>query len=121
VVGVFNVVQWLALLIVLGGLGWLGGLAGLGYFQLPVPDVPRVEGWPVPTLMIAGGVCLGIFLALTGKFIGAAAAKSRAATARKRLRNAMGAVAQALVVEPVEVEVSRLKSFNAALDKAGAR
>lgn len=70
--------------------------------------------------MIAGGVRLGVFLALTGKFIGAAAA-SRAATARKRLRNAVGAVAQALVVEPVEVEVGRLRPFNAALDKAGAR
>ncbi len=59
-----------------------------------------MEGWPVPTLMIAGGVCLGIFLALAGKFIGAAA------------------VAQALVAEPVELEVGRLRSSNAALDKA---
>lgn len=117
---VFNLVQWLALLTVLGGLGWLGVLAGLGYLQLPVPDVPRVEGWPIPTLMIAGGAVLGVFLALTGKFIGAVAARSRAATARKRLRAAVGEVAQALVVDPVETEVSRLRSFNAALDKAGA-
>ncbi len=28
---------------------WLVVLAGLGYLQLPVPEVPRVEGWPVPT------------------------------------------------------------------------
>jgi hypothetical protein len=76
-----------------------------------------VEGWPVPTLMIAGGVCLGIFLALTGKFIGAAAA-SRAAAVRKRLRNAVRAVAQDLVVEPVELEVGRLRSFSAASDKS---
>ena len=117
----FNLVQWLALLTVLGGLGWLGVLAGLGYLQLPVPDVPRVEGWPVPTLMIAGGAVLGIFLALTGKFIGAAAARGRAATARKRLRTAVGNVAEELVVEPVEVEVARLRSFNTSLDKAGAK
>ena len=117
----FNLVQWLALLTVLGGLGWLGVLAGLGYLQLPVPDVPRVEGWPVPTLMIAGGVVLGIFLALTGKFIGAAAARARAAGARRRLRAAVATVAAELVVEPVEVEVARLRSFNAALDKAGAK
>jgi GTP-binding protein EngB required for normal cell division len=117
--GVFNVVQWLALLTVLGGLGWLGVLAGLGYLQLPVPEVPKVEGWPVPTLMIAGGVALGIFLALAGKFIGSGAARVRAARARKRLRAAVGEVAQDSVVEPVEVEVSRLASFNAAL-KASA-
>jgi GTP-binding protein EngB required for normal cell division len=117
----FNLVQWLALLTVLGGLGWLGVLAGLGYFQMPVPEVPRVEGWPVPTLMIAGGAVLGIFLALTGKFIAAAAARARAAAARKRLRTAVGDVARELVVEPVERELSRLESFNAAVDKAGAR
>lgn len=117
---VFNLVQWLALLTVLGGLGWLGVLAGLGYLQLPVPEVPRVEGWPVPTLMVAGGAVLGIFLALTGKFIAAAAARARAALARKRLRTAVAEVARQAVVEPVEVEVVRLKSFNAAVDKAGA-
>jgi hypothetical protein len=116
--GVFNVVQWLALLTVLGGLGWLGVLAGLAYFQMPVPEVPRVEGWPVPTLMIAGGVVLGIFLAVTGKFIGSGVAGRRSARARKRLRAAVGGVADRMVVEPVEVEVSRLKSFNAALKAA---
>lgn len=117
---VFNVVQWLALLAAVGGLGWLGVLAVLGYLQLPVPDVPRVEGWPVPTLMIAGGAVLGIFLAITAKFITAAAARLRAAAARKRLRSAVADVARKLVVEPVEVEISRLKSFNAAVKAAAA-
>ena len=65
--GLFNAVQWLALLAALGGLAWLGVLAGLGYLQLPVPEVPRVEGWPVPTLLIAGGVVLGIVLAIAAK------------------------------------------------------
>jgi GTPase Era involved in 16S rRNA processing len=117
---VFNVVQWLALLTVLGGLGWLGVLAALGYFQMPVPEVPRVEGWPIPTLMIAGGVVLGLFLAITGRFIAAAAANARAARARKRLNAAVAAVAQELVVEPVELEVSRQAAFDAALRKAAA-
>jgi energy-coupling factor transporter ATP-binding protein EcfA2 len=116
--GVFNVVQWLALLTVVGGLGWLGVLAALGYFQMPVPEVPRVEGWPVPTLMIALGVVLGIFLAITGRFIAAAAGRARAGKARKRLNAAVASVAQEFVVEPVDVEVSRLGAFNAALKKA---
>lgn len=116
--GLFNVVQWLALVTVLGGLGWLGVLAGLGYLQLPVPEVPRVEGWPLPTLMIALGVVLGIVLAITGRFIAAGAARARANTARKRLNTAVASVAQELVVEPVEVEVSRHAAFNAALQKA---
>ncbi|MBT2552991.1 GTPase [Arthrobacter sp. ISL-5] len=118
--GVFNVIQWLALLTAVGGLGWLGVLAVLGYLQLPVPEVPRVEGWPIPTLMIAGGAVLGIFLAVTAKFITAAAARMRAAAARKRLKSAVADVAGKLVVEPVEVEISRLKSFNAAVKAAAA-
>jgi GTP-binding protein EngB required for normal cell division len=117
--GVFDVIQWLALATVVGGLGWLGVLAGLAYFQLPVPEVPRVEGWPLPTLMIAGGVVMGIFLALTGKVIGAGAAGARAAQARQRLRAAVGVAAPGLVVVPVVIEVSRLRSFNAALKSAG--
>lgn len=119
--GVFNVVQWLALLTALGGLGWLCVLAGLGYLQLPVPEVPRVEGWPVPTLMIALGVLLGVFLAVTGRFIAAGAARARANTARRRLQGAVDTVARELIVEPVEVEVTRHAAFNAALRKAGAQ
>jgi len=117
--GVFNIVQWLALLTVVGGLGWLGVLAGLAYLQLPVPEVPRVEGWPVPTLMIALGVVLGIFLAITGRFIAAGAARARAARARRRLNSAVAGAAGELVVAPVEAEIARLAAFNKALKKAG--
>ncbi|TQJ41359.1 50S ribosome-binding GTPase [Arthrobacter sp. SLBN-112] len=117
--GAFNVVQWLALLTVLGGLGWLGVLAGLAYLQLPVPEVPRVEGWPVPTLMIVFGLVLGIFLAITGRFIAAGAARARSARARRRLNSAVAAAAEELVVAHVEEEIARLAAFNKALQKAG--
>ncbi|NUT70193.1 GTPase [Pseudarthrobacter sp. C4D7] len=116
--GAFNVVQWLALLTALGGLGWLGVLAGLGYLQLPVPEVPRVEGWPAPTLMIALGVVLGLFLAVTGRIIAAGAARARSARARRRLNSAVAGTAQELVVEPVETEIGRLAAFTKALKKA---
>jgi hypothetical protein len=102
-----------------GGLGWLGLLAVLGYLQLPVPEVPRVEGWPLPTLMIAGGALLGIFLAITAKFITAGVARARAAAARKRLKAAVSQVAEKHVIEPVEAEIGRLKAFNDALRAAG--
>ena len=119
--GVFNAVQWLALVTAVAGFAWLGVLALLGYLQLPVPEVPRVEGWPVPTVMIAGGVLLGIVLAIAARFIAGAAAASRGSRARRRLKAAVAAVAQELVVEPVELEVSRLESFQAALKAATGR
>ncbi|MEQ4517947.1 GTPase [Pseudarthrobacter sp. B907] len=117
----FNAVQWLGLLTALGGLGWLGVLAALAYFQLPVPEVPRVQGWPVPTVLVAGGVLLGIVLAVAARFIAGAAARARAAAAGRRLRASVAAVAEDLVVAPVELEVSRLRSFNAALKSAAGR
>ena len=116
--GLFNVVQWLALLTAVGGLVWLGVLAVLGYLQLPVPEVPRVEGWPIPTLMIAGGALLGILLAITAKFITAGVAHTRATAARKRLKAAVSQVAGKHVIEPVEAEIGRMKAFSEALKTA---
>ncbi|MFS2089968.1 GTPase [Paenarthrobacter nicotinovorans] len=114
----FNTLQWLALLLAVGGLGWLGVLAALGYFQMPVPEVPRTEGWPWPTLMVAGGVALGVLLAITGRILGGWAARIRAAGAAKRLKAAVAEVAEQRIVEPVGVEITRLKAFNAALKAA---
>ncbi|WP_186760612.1 GTPase [Arthrobacter alpinus] len=115
---VFSAIQWLALLAAVAGLLWLGVLAGLGYFQMPVPEAPKVEGWPVPTLLVIGGVVLGVFLALTSKFIAAAGAARRASQARRRLRESIGAVCQTLVVEPVEAEIARHRAFQDALAAA---
>ncbi|MDQ0849737.1 GTP-binding protein EngB required for normal cell division [Arthrobacter sp. B3I9] len=116
---VFNVIQWLALLTALGGFAWLGVLAALGYLQLPVPAVPIVEGWPVPTVMIAGGALLGVVLAVAAKFIAGAAARARGAAARRRLKTAVESVADRLIVDPVEAELGRLRSFRRALTEAG--
>jgi GTPase Era involved in 16S rRNA processing len=118
---VFNVIQWLALLTALGGFAWLGVLAALGYLQLPVPDVPMMEGWPVPTMMIAGGAVLGVVLAITAKLIAGAVARARGAAARRRLKAAVESVAEQYVVQPVEMEIGRLRSFSAALKAAAAR
>lgn len=116
---VFSILQWLALLGVVGGLGWLGVLAVLGYFQMPVPEVPRAEGWPLPTLMVLAGVAVGIILAVASRFIAAAGARGRARRARKRLHEGVAAAAQELVVAPAEAEIARCQAFHEALDAAG--
>lgn len=115
---VFSVIQWLALFAAVAGLVWLGVLALLGYFQMPVPEVPRVEGWPVPTLMVLGGVILGIFLAVTSKFLALAGSRSRANLARRRLRARVLETAETLVVDPVEAELGRYSDFQSALRSA---
>ncbi|SED99681.1 50S ribosome-binding GTPase [Arthrobacter alpinus] len=118
---VFAVIQWVALLVAVGGLLWLGALAALGYFQMPVPEAPKVEDWPVPTLMVIAGVVLGIFLAITSKFLAMAGAGGRAAQARRRLRESVTEVAEDLVVTPVEAEIAQHRAFQEALEGARAR
>jgi GTP-binding protein EngB required for normal cell division len=115
---VFSVIQWLALLVAVGGLAWLGVLAVLGYFQMPVPAVPTVEGWPLPTLMVLAGVVVGIFLAISSKFLAAAGSNGRARLARKRLRAAVAEMAESQVVEPAEAEITRYRAFQQALAAA---
>ncbi|WP_425862194.1 GTPase [Arthrobacter sp. TWP1-1] len=112
---VFNVIQWLALLVAVGGLLWLGALAALGYFQMPVPETPKVEDWPLPTLMVIAGVVLGIFLAITSKFLAMAGAGGRATQARRRLRESVAEVSETLVVTPVEAEIAQYRAFQEAL------
>ena len=115
---VFSFIQWLALLVAVGGLVWLGVLAVLGYLQLPVPETPQVEGWPLPTLMLLGGAVLGMFLALTSKILALAGSNGRARQARRRLRDNVAATAGALVVEPTEAEVAVSRAFQQALQAA---
>ena len=115
---VFAVIQWLALLVAVGGLLWLGGLAVMGYFQFPAPETPKVEGWPLPTLMVLAGVVVGIFLAGSSKFLALAGARARAAQARRRLRESVAGVSQALVGEPVEAEIAHYRAFQEALAAA---
>lgn len=115
---VFSVIQWLALLVAVSGLVWLGVLAVLGYFQLPVPEVPKVQDWPVPTLMVLAGVVLGIFLAITSKFLAAAGGTGRASLARRRLRERIAETSETLVVDPTEAEIEHYRSFQKALTTA---
>lgn len=114
----FSVIQWLALLAAAVGLAWLAVLAVLGYFQLTVPPAPKVEGWPVPTLLVGAGVVLGIVLALLSKVIAAAGARGRGALARKRLRQSIAEAAETVVVAPTEAEIARYRSFREALADA---
>ncbi len=100
-----RVVQWLLLLTAFGGGLWLGVLAVMGYLQLPTPESPKVEGLPLPTLMLLGGIVMGIVLSMLSRVFVRWSARSRARAADKRLRAAISDVTEQLVVEPIEAEV----------------
>ena len=56
-------------------------------------------------MLLFSGVVAGLLLALVCRFLVSATARRRAATADRRLREAVSGVARELVVAPVEAEL----------------
>jgi GTP-binding protein EngB required for normal cell division len=105
-----RMLQWLLLLTAVGGGLWLAALAVMGYLQLPAPETPSWQGVPVPTLMLLGGVAVGIVLGLLSRVFVSVSARSKARTADRRLRSAIEEVTERLVVEPIEAEVAAYRA-----------
>ena len=85
---------------------WLGVLATDRYLGVSEPSTPDVAGVPVPTVLLLGGVVLGIVLSLVCRLLVSATARSRARSADRRLRSAIAEVADELVVAPVRAELA---------------
>lgn len=115
---IFGVLQWVSVLAALVGIGWLLGAAFLPNLGLPAFEVPKVEGWAVPTLLIAGGVVLGILLGFLGAALAAGAAASRRRRTRRLLLASVGEVVRRIAVAPVLVELDRARDYSAALTLA---
>jgi GTP-binding protein EngB required for normal cell division len=143
-----NTVQWTLIAVVVAGLLWLLGLFGFAYLQLPPPPTPvlTLPTWsgegivfpgapesgggdglgvdpfriPWPTLMVLGGLALGLLLALVCRVFGALGARRRAMGARRRLRQSVGAVADRLVRTPVGEELAQLASCRTAATLAAS-
>ena len=112
---IFAVVQWVALLAALVGAGWLLANALLPGVGLPRFEVPTVEGWAVPTLLIVAGVLLGILLGVLGTVIGRAVSASRRRRARRVLTASVREVTRRVVVGPIVAELDRAREFAIAL------
>ena len=119
--GVFGVLQWIAFAALVAGLAWLGLLAGLAFLQLPPLEVPRVEGFPLPTLLILGGLAAGVLLAVVAALLARWRAGRRAARVRRKLLSACVRVADDVVLQPVLDEVERCNAFSAAVRAASPR
>jgi len=111
-------VQWLLVLAAVTGAGWLL-LLGLGsYLRLPDPPTPDVGGFAVPTLLLLGGVGLGLLLALVGRAVANGGAVVRRKRAESRLRSAIEKVADELMLAPLEAELGRHQRAREALERA---
>ncbi|MBL0747147.1 YfjP family GTPase [Nocardioides baculatus] len=104
--GLVKVLQYVLIISALVGAGWLALLAFGSYARLPEPPTPEVLAFPLPTLLLLGGVGLGLLLALVCRWLVALTARSRARKADKRLRDAISAVSQEMVVTPIQAELA---------------
>ncbi|MFT4298023.1 MAG: 50S ribosome-binding GTPase [Aeromicrobium sp.] len=115
---VVNALQWLLLIAAVGGLGWWAAehLVGLG-----VPESPTVNGFgpadgrPLSLVLGIGGLVGGIVLALLSRLAARFVARSRSARVEREVRDAVGAVAQKMVVTPVEAEIAAYERYRAGI------
>ncbi|HET8616056.1 MAG TPA: GTPase [Actinomycetales bacterium] len=108
--------QWvLAAAAILGG-AWLIVLAVLGALRLPQPVTPYAGWVPVPTLLLLGGLVLGLLLAGVVRRVAGTTARHRAEAARRQLLGAVSAVARDRVRGPVSAVLADHRSAREALD-----
>ena len=103
--GLVRVLQYVLIVSALVGAGWLALLAFGSYARLPEPPTPEVGAFPLPTLLLLGGIGLGLVLALVCRWLVSLTARKRARTADKRLRDAISEVSATVVVEPIRAEL----------------
>ncbi|SDO05898.1 GTPase [Geodermatophilus sp. DSM 45219] len=112
--------QWLLTLVALAGALWLLALVVLGFVQLDdVVPLPRVEGIPLPTLLLVGGLLAGALLALVARPLVGLRARRRARRAEQRLRAAVDVVAQEEVLGPMAEVREDHDRYCAAVTRAG--
>lgn len=122
----FRGLQWLLIVSVVLGLGWLTLNLALTYFGLPpLPTAPLGPGGglriPTPTLLSLGGLCAGMVLGVLGQFFVRLGAKAAERRARRRLDKAIHQVAAQHVVDPLAAEVQRLADARGLLRDMGAK
>ena len=103
-----------------GGL-WLLALVGLGLLQIEeVLPVPEVEGIPIPTGLLLGGLLGGLLIALACRVLNGLGARRRAARARRTLHAGVREVAETDVLAPVAAELEARERLCAALATAAS-
>lgn len=103
--------QWLFLVLAAAGALWLLGLVGLRALALPAPDPPLVGGLPVPTVLLIGGVLIGIVLAALSGLATRVTADRAARRARAAVTGRVAEVARERIAEPVSAELATLGQF----------
>jgi len=114
----FGVLQKVALVAAVVGALWLTALALLSYLRLDELFTPEVNGMPLPTLLLLGGLLAGLLFALLARRLASIGSRRRAANARRRLHRAVEEVAEATVLQPICAAMQQYEDFCAAVARA---
>jgi energy-coupling factor transporter ATP-binding protein EcfA2 len=115
-----GLVQTLLLVLAVLGAVWLGGLAVLAYLQIDPLEPPDLGPFPLPTVLLLGGVVAGLVLAAVARTLAGVGARRRARVARRRLEAAVREVADVELVQPVAELLARRSTFCDAVRRASA-
>lgn len=110
--------QWLFGLAAVVGLVWLVALGVVGWLQLPQIDSPMVGPIPLPTLLLVGGVLLGLLAAWLARALARVGARRRQRLVAGRLHTAIADVATDQLVEPVRGVLERHRTTREKLEDA---
>jgi energy-coupling factor transporter ATP-binding protein EcfA2 len=117
---IIGALQWALTLAALVGLGWLIGGYALRAIGLPPLDNPMVGDVPLPTLLLLGGLVLGLLVAVVVRPLLRLGARRARRRAENRLRVAVTDVGREYVVAPVrEVLTSYAKAREAFTEVRG--
>ena len=99
------------------GLLWLAGLAALAYLQLSGSS-PHVGRAPLPTLLLVGGLILGLLTSVGVRPFVAIGARGRQSRARRALETGVRDVARRNVLAPLDAELDVADRFCTAVGSA---
>ena len=100
--GAARFLQWVLFLVALGGFVWL---AVVGFLQVGDLVLPKWEGIPYATIMLVGGVVLGVAVSVACRVFASNGANRRARLVARALRNELEKVADSHVVAPARGEL----------------
>lgn len=116
---VANVLQWAALASLVVGAGWYGAhevSRRTGRDLVPAPM--EFFGYPLPLLLAAGGLAVGLGLALISAIANGLGASRRARHTERVLRASIEAVADTEVVAPVREELDAYQRYRSGILRA---
>jgi GTPase Era involved in 16S rRNA processing len=114
-VSLVRILQWLLLLGAIGGGVWWAVLAVQG----TIDDAPSVAGYPLPPVLLAAGLVLGLLLWLISAPLATGLARRRAEDADVALRDVVSDVLDREVVRPTSDVLVAYTGFRTGIESAG--